>query len=60
MSKDDKKIMGQALAEARLALGAGEFPVGCVLVVDGRVVVTVSEAEKMKISLPLDASTRGR
>ena len=38
MREDDKKFMGQALSEARLALGAGEFPVGCVLVVDGRVV----------------------
>ncbi len=30
--------MGLALDEARLALAAGEFPVGCVLVLDDRVV----------------------
>ncbi len=30
--------MRQALSEARLALDAGEFPVGCVLAVDGQVV----------------------
>jgi tRNA(adenine34) deaminase len=34
----DEQFMRQALIEARLALDAGEFPVGCVLVLDGRVV----------------------
>jgi len=32
------KFMNEALAEARLALGAGEFPVGCVLVRDGKII----------------------
>ena len=34
----DKQFMHQALDEARLALAAGEFPVGCVLVLDGQTV----------------------
>ncbi len=33
-----EKYMREALAEARLALAAEEFPVGCVLVLDGEVV----------------------
>jgi tRNA(adenine34) deaminase len=36
--KSDKQFMHQALDEARLALDAGEFPVGCVLVLVGHVV----------------------
>nr|WP_281382948.1 deaminase [Dissulfurirhabdus thermomarina] len=34
----DRRWMGEALALARQALAAGEFPVGCVLVAGGRVV----------------------
>jgi len=33
-----EQFMQQALAEARKSLEAGEFPVGCVLVLDGQVV----------------------
>ncbi len=36
--KVDERFMRQALAEARLALDAGEFPVGCVLVLKDQVV----------------------
>jgi len=35
---DHQKYMQEALAEAKLALAAQEFPVGCVLVRDGEVV----------------------
>ena len=34
----DEQFMHKALDEARLALNSGEFPVGCVLVMDGHVV----------------------
>ncbi len=34
----DEHFMQKALDEARLALEAGEFPVGCVLVLDGRII----------------------
>jgi len=34
----DKQFMRRALDEARQALAVGEFPVGCVLVLDGKVV----------------------
>lgn len=34
----DEYFMGRALAQAREALDAGEFPVGCVIVADDRVV----------------------
>lgn len=37
---DDPYFMRCALAEARQALAVGEFPVGCVLVHQGRIVVT--------------------
>ncbi len=37
---DDPYFMRFALAEARRALAAGEFPVGCILVHRGRVVVS--------------------
>jgi len=33
----DPQLMQTALAEARLALAAGEFPVGCVLALDGKI-----------------------
>ena len=36
--KSDEQFMHQALDEARLALDEGEFPVGCVLVLDDHVV----------------------
>ena len=36
MTDDD--AMGRALAEARLAIGHGDVPVGAVALVDGRVV----------------------
>lgn len=32
----DRDFMAQALTEAQKALAAGEFPVGCVIVADGR------------------------
>ena len=34
---EHEKYMREALAEGRAALAAGEFPVGCVLVADGKV-----------------------
>jgi len=37
---DHDYYMEKALAEAELALRAGEFPVGCVLVCDGRIVAS--------------------
>jgi len=37
-AKDDRYFMGEALAEARLAMAQGEVPVGAVLVVDGEIV----------------------
>jgi len=36
--KQYKKFMSQALVEAQLALDDGEFPVGCVLVLDGDII----------------------
>lgn len=38
MSNEHEQLMGLALDEARVALAAGEFPVGCVMAVDGQVV----------------------
>lgn len=38
MSSEHEQYMDLALDEARAALAAGEFPVGCVMVADGRVV----------------------
>ena len=35
---DDERFMQEALAEARLAEAAGDVPVGCVLVHEGRIV----------------------
>jgi tRNA(adenine34) deaminase len=35
---EDERFMGLALDEARVALAAGEVPVGAVVVVDGRVI----------------------
>jgi len=35
---DDHYFMGQALAQAQQAMMAGEFPVGCVIVYQGRIV----------------------
>ncbi len=35
--QEDARFMQAALSEAELALAAGEFPVGCVLVQDGRI-----------------------
>ncbi|MCW5205942.1 nucleoside deaminase [Desulfobulbus sp. F5] len=37
MIVQDKQLMRAALAEAQLALEAGEFPVGCVLALDGKI-----------------------
>ncbi|MCI5221974.1 MAG: nucleoside deaminase [Candidatus Electrothrix sp. AR4] len=37
-TQDDEQFMRQALAEARVALDAGEFPVGCVLALDDKAV----------------------
>lgn len=34
---NDADFMGEALAEARLALAAGELPVGCVIVREGEI-----------------------
>ena len=39
---DYEHFMQQALDQARKALGAGEFPVGCVLVYQNRVLVSAS------------------
>ncbi|MCI5147461.1 MAG: nucleoside deaminase [Candidatus Electrothrix sp. AR3] len=38
MTQQDEQIMALALTEARIALEAGEFPVGCVLVQGGQVI----------------------
>ena len=38
MPESDSKFMLEALAEARLALEAGEMPVGCVVVKDGEII----------------------
>ena len=38
MSSEHEQLMDLALEEARAALAAGEFPVGCVMVLDGQVV----------------------
>lgn len=35
---DDERFMQAALSEAQAALDAGEFPVGCVLVMDGKII----------------------
>ena len=39
---DDEFFMSKALEEAEQALRVGEFPVGCILVYDNRVLVTES------------------
>lgn len=44
-------FMRLALAEARAALAAGEFPVGCVLVRDGRVLAS-GRREKSGLAVP--------
>ncbi len=38
MPESDRKFMLEALAEAHLAFGAGEMPVGCVVVRDGEII----------------------
>ena len=38
MVSDDERFMAEAIAEAELAANAGEVPVGCVLVREGRVI----------------------
>lgn len=38
MSSEHEQLMDMALEEARAALAAGEFPVGCVMVAEGQVV----------------------
>ena len=40
MTGEDERFMDLALNEARKALAEGEFPVGCVMVADGKVVAT--------------------
>lgn len=40
MTSEHEQFMDLALIEARQALAAGEFPVGCVMVVAGRVVAS--------------------
>ena len=39
---DCNHFMGEALAEAAIALAQGEFPVGCVMVYRGRIVARAS------------------
>jgi len=46
---DDHYYMGEALAQARLSLGAGEVPVGAVLVLHGGKIV--AHAHNFPISL---------
>lgn len=48
---DDEKYMKIAIAQAETALDAGEFPVGCVIVYDGRVVATGARQNTSKESL---------
>lgn len=38
MTTDDERFMREAMAEAELARGRGEVPVGCVLVRDGEII----------------------
>ena len=38
LKKDDRYWMGKALEEAKTALDAGEFPVGCVVVSGGEII----------------------
>ena len=38
MPETDKIFMEEALIEARLALAAGELPIGCVVVKDGKII----------------------
>jgi len=40
VSEQDHHFMRQALVEAEKALAAGEFPVGCVLVLEGEIVAS--------------------
>ncbi len=40
MSNEHEQYMALALDEARLALHDGEFPVGCVMVAEGRILAT--------------------
>jgi len=42
MLMDCNHFMGEALAEAAIALAQGEFPVGCVMVYRGRIVARAS------------------
>jgi len=41
---DDPRFMQSALREAEIALRRGEFPVGCALVQEGRVLLTASRS----------------
>lgn len=70
-TKDDCYYMGEALAEARLAMAQGEVPVGAVLVVDGEIVARgrnarersgdpTAHAEMMAIRAAVDASSPTR
>ena len=38
MTQQDEQFMREALAEARLALAAGEVPIGCVIVENGQII----------------------
>ena len=40
LNMDDQFFMGKAIEEAEQALRMGEFPVGCVMVYENRVLVT--------------------
>ena len=42
--REHERLMGLALAEARVALAVGEFPVGCVLAHQGKVIASGKRA----------------
>jgi tRNA(adenine34) deaminase len=60
MKNDDAALhgheywMGLALAEARAALASGEFPVGCVLVHEGKVIASGRRAHSRGLANELD------
>ena len=46
--KQDEKFMKMAISQAKLALNAGEIPVGCVIVKDGKVIARAQNRKERK------------
>ena len=46
--KQDEKFIKMAIKQAKLALDAGEIPVGCVIVKDGKVVARAQNKKERK------------